>query len=293
MTSVIAQFLSASRNVLPDSVERVAYSFYWNTKYGVPISRRRVQGDRMVAIVATAHKVGSTWLFHMLRDLGQFERKLLPSRFMHQDTILLDDPEVFTSLTRSSGYSIYKSHSHPISYTLPPQAVDAVRFITIYRDPRDAIVSASFFVASLAPDRGGWGEKFRAMYVRGRIEALIRNGDFLLTRLEQWYRSEVAFKVRYEDLLHNPEREMTRAAAYLGLDCGAERIARVCERHSFKVRSGRSPGNEKASDFLRKGISGDWKNYFDSGCVSAFKEAYDGRWNRLLVEMGYESTLDW
>lgn len=53
------------------------------------------------------------------------------------------------------------------------------------------------------------------------------------------------------------------------------------------------PGEERKEAFLRKGIVGDWENYFDRDVVRAYKTEKEGRWNRLLVKMGYENTLDW
>ena len=64
-------------------------------------------------------------------------------------------------------------------------------------------------------------------------------------------------------------------------------------KHSFESKSGRKPGQEKKDSFLRKGVVGDWRNYFNEECVIAFKNEKERRWNRLLVEMGYESSLDW
>ena len=63
--------------------------------------------------------------------------------------------------------------------------------------------------------------------------------------------------------------------------------------HSFTSRTGRRPGEERKESTLRKGIVGDWKNYFDQECIVAFKTEQQGRWNSLLVEMSYEKILNW
>jgi hypothetical protein len=42
-----------------------------------------------------------------------------------------------------------------------------------------------------------------------------------------------------------------------------------------------------------RGIAGDWRNYFDAQCIETFRSADAGRWNRLVVAMGYESGPDW
>lgn len=271
----------------------MGFSVYRNAKHALPILLRKLQRKRLIVVVATAHKVGSTWLFHLLRDLGHFESKLLPDRFMHLGTLVLDDPEVFTLLSRSYGYTIYKSHSFPVAYDLPPSLVEAVRFVSIYRDPRDVLVSASFYVAHLPPEEGGWGDAYRALPTAHRIQTLIERGDFLLTRLEAWFHATNAHKVRYEDLLTQPADALSGVARYLNLAYSSQDLDRVIHRHSFKTRTGRDRGVERASAFLRKGIAGDWKNHFDIDCIDAFKQAKDGRWNQLLVDMNYETSLNW
>ncbi|HVS27088.1 MAG TPA: hypothetical protein VHE58_07310 [Burkholderiales bacterium] len=39
----------------------------------------------------------------------------------------------------------------------------------------------------------------------------------------------------------------------------------------------------------RKGVAGDWQNYFSKRVKEAFKNRYGG----LLVATGYERDLDW
>lgn len=115
----------------------------------------------------------------------------------------------------------------------------------------------------------------------------------LLSELEQWFRTPCAYKVRYEDLKEEPNRELELLANHLGLIADRQTINGVVERHSFMSKSGRQPGVEIRQAPLRKGIVGDWRNYFDNACIAMFKSYENERWNRLLVEMGYEDTLDW
>jgi len=99
--------------------------------------------------------------------------------------------------------------------------------------------------------------------------------------------------VKYEDLKRDAIGELLGVMRYVELPID-EKIAEVAvSKFSFESQSGRIPGQENRAAFLRKGIVGDWQNYFDEECIEAFKTARDGQWNRLLVEMGYESDLDW
>ena len=148
-------------------------------------------------------------------------------------------------------------------------------------------------MAILEEEKGGWGKEFRQLPEVDRVLSLIKSAEFLLSRLEEWFRTPTALKTRYEQLRSNTVEELERIMNYLGLSCKIDRLQSVVSEHSFMRKSGRNPGEERQDAFLRKGIVGDWKNYFDNACVEAFKREQGGRWNKLLVEMGYEADPDW
>jgi lipopolysaccharide transport system ATP-binding protein len=64
----------------------------------------------------------------------------------------------------------------------------------------------------------------------------------------------------------------------------------ILERHSFKRKSGGRPaGKEDIHHHYRKGIAGDWRNYFTPRVTDAFKAQYGD----LLIRLNYESSHDW
>lgn len=83
--------------------------------------------------------------------------------------------------------------------------------------------------------------------------------------------------ISYEDLLKKPSQELRRVTKYLGLDINSEEIEQVIEQFSFKQMKERNP----QSKFLRKGTSGDWKNYFTPHTGELF-ESLAGEALRLL-----------
>jgi len=249
----VRELMHVSRKAMPEFAERIAYSVYRNTRFAVPIALRKVARQRLIVIVGTAHKVGSTWLFNMVRDLGQFKNDLLPREFMHSATIETDDPQVFHQLMKHYGHSIYKTHSYPISYALKPEAATAVRFLSMYRDPRDVIVSASFYLANLDPNEGGWDAEYRSLPTPRRIEQVIERGGFLLGRLSAWFRDPTAIQVRYESTLADPQAELTRGAEELGLDRDEAAVARVVKKYSFKSKSAASRAKKVLARFCERG----------------------------------------
>lgn len=56
-----------------------------------------------------------------------------------------------------------------------------------------------------------------------------------------------------------------------------------------KLSGGRKPGEESKHQHLRKGVHGDWKNYFDDQLKDLFKE----RHGDLVIKLGYEKNNSW
>ncbi|MEZ4640605.1 MAG: sulfotransferase domain-containing protein [Caldilineaceae bacterium] len=64
----------------------------------------------------------------------------------------------------------------------------------------------------------------------------------------------------------------------------------LIQRHAFERKSGgRTPGAEDLKHHYRKGIAGDWRNYFTPPVKDAFKKRYPG----LVESLGYEANEDW
>ncbi len=253
--------------------------------------KRRILKENLIVVLATAHRVGSTWLYEMIRDLASFERGsiFLPRQFNQTGTILLEAPGAISYLAGRRGYKIFKTHSYPVH----ENSIRHMKFLSVYRDPRDVITSSVFYVSSIPREIGGWGSAFEALADQEKIKRFICDGEFCLSRLEQWFRCTDACQTRYEDLQRQPAAELHRIVGFLGIVAGDEAIQRVVQKHTFEAKSRRKPGQEARSSAMRKGISGDWRNYFDPECVQMFKHEKEGRWNKLLVDMGYERTLDW
>jgi hypothetical protein len=97
-------------------------------------------------------------------------------------------------------------------------------------------------------------------------------------------------EVRYEDLLEHPKEEVERLLGFLGVDTEEALVEHCVSQASFeKLSKGRERGEEDPSSFYRKGIAGDWKNYFTEEDRRVFKEEA----GELLIRLGYEEDLDW
>ena len=96
--------------------------------------------------------------------------------------------------------------------------------------------------------------------------------------------------MRYEDVRLNTMKEMQRVILELSHSgISEEDLKPIIDRYSFQKMSGRAPGEENKNSFLRKGIVGDWRNYFS---IEARKR-FHGYAGEPLIELGYEKDDSW
>ena len=110
---------------------------------------------------------------------------------------------------------------------------------------------------------------------------------------QSWYNPErcpwIAY-LRYEDLLTEPVDTLKRAIEHItGESAEMARIERAVEHFSMAKDTGRKPGEEARTSFIRKGIAGDWKNYFTPEIARVFDELA----GETLIKLGYEEDRSW
>ena len=164
--------------------------------------------------------------------------------------------------------------------TLLPQS----KIIHVIRDGRDCATSGWFFNISGVKNNKVVADSF---------------DDYVSRFLKQW-KSNITMaqaagkilgdrycEVRYEALLKQPNLEMTRLASFLGASKDEEVIERCVKNSCFeKMGDGHQQGQELNTSFVRKGVSGDWKNHFSKDlCNRTWSIAGD-----LLKSLGYPES---
>ncbi|MEM7202020.1 MAG: sulfotransferase domain-containing protein [Planctomycetota bacterium] len=172
------------------------------------------------------------------------------------------------------------------------------RGVHVVRDPRDVIVSGYFSHRYSHPVDNAWGEGFLIDH-RKRLEALsVEEGlcaeielGYSLGAMKAWrYDDPAILELRFEELIAAPQVVLTSAFAHLEQTVEPTQLAAAIERRSFKnLSGGRNQGQENQRSHFRKGVPGDWRNYFTPAVIDAFKQ----RWGKIAVELGYEPTNDW
>ena len=90
--------------------------------------------------------------------------------------------------------------------------------------------------------------------------------------------------VHYEAMLEDPQRELTRLIQNrLAAPVPAEQIEEAVEQGRFEKVTGRARGSEDPTQFARKGVAGDWLNWFDYQSAAEFDEIA----GEALVSTGY------
>ena len=108
--------------------------------------------------------------------------------------------------------------------------------------------------------------------------------------VRRWHGRKAAIHVRYEDLRRETARELQRVVRGLaGRRLSPEEATAIVEEFSFERQAGRQPGEEDKGSFLRKGVVGDWRNYFSPEA----REMFDRYAGDELTLLGYERDRAW
>lgn len=231
-------------------------------------------------------KSGSTWLEQMLLDVPGFLR-WMPNYIKFEKHDLeeswLDGPP--------AGYTVTKTHTRPTDANLRIVHAAARPYVLLLRDLRDIAVSWCFYVGN-TPDHPRHN-LVQPLDLSDRLDYFIST---MLPEFHFWSTNWLArhdprlgLVLRYEELLEQTLDQMRRVLAHYGIVLPELELERIVQRHQFARKTGRKPGHEDSRSFNRKGIRGDWKNYFSLQHKQAFKSLAPG----ALVTLGYETDDNW
>ena len=181
------------------------------------------------------------------------------------------------------------------------------RPVVVVRDPRDVFVSYYFHETRFKrrEEKRGIDRYFRsdpqrpipadfALYLEAKLGHRTDPPFSYRELLASWLGRPSVLWVRYEDCLTNPERQLARIAAHVGLLVDPARVRAAVEANRFENATRhrgleRKPGEAEPGEFERSGIAGDWRNHFNKRACELL-EQYEG-WT--LRELGYESDAGW
>jgi hypothetical protein len=168
---------------------------------------------------------------------------------------------------------VIKAHAAPTVWSRLLSTMDLLRITYIYRDPRDAMLSAY--------------EYGQRALEKGRPNAFSHLSDFenslafmeeYVRIWEKWQVEKDVLIARYEDLLQDYEAESARLVEFLKLDGSRQEVREVID--------GYRPGQAEGQQGL----------HFHKGKIGRFREAYSPEQQLVLADhfgtdlekMGYE-----
>lgn len=172
-----------------------------------------------------------------------------------------------------------------------------VRKFVVIRDIRDALVSLYFSLKVSHPlisNNVGDGRKVlnELSFEDGFLYLIKQRGNAISDVQRTWIpvcREGKALLVRYEDLIADELVTFSRILGYCQLEVDPKYVRGVVERNSFENMTGRHKGEEDITAHHRKGIVGDWRNYF----TDKIKDEVRKQFGKLLIDTGYEKDLNW
>ena len=144
------------------------------------------------------------------------------------------------------------------------------KFIHIIRDGRDAVVSNWLHHLRIKPDELEKYGSFENWVIEGAKQW---HGEMMTAVSFKRKHPDRVYEVHYEHLLEEPHKELRGLLNFLGADTSDDVLDNAVKNSSFETLTrGRKPGEEDKKSFFRKGVAGDWMEYFDMDTLEAFEE---------------------
>lgn len=182
--------------------------------------------------------------------------------------------------------------------------------IYLYRDPRDAAVSAALYIKNVLTHHPlhnlftelSNSEAIAFMISGGILEC---EGDINKTNCRyinhegmkyfcdsalEWIAEPSVAKIRYEDFMRDSVACLKAALEMVDVEIDETKAQDVALRLNFSAFSdGRQKGEENVRSHFRKGISGDYVNHFNGLHKAICKQ----RIGQHLIKLEYEKNLCW
>jgi len=178
------------------------------------------------------------------------------------------------------------------------------KIVHLMRDGRDVCTSGVFHWFNKVPlgHETSEFERDRKAFFTGESTTFNQDRFFTDVEIEEWAETWAGpvkisqtsdghplHTIRYEDMLEDIESVLAELFNFLNLNAKPAILEQCLAVSSFKKMSGREQGEAKQGAHVRKGIAGDWKNYFTRQDAELFHSIA----GRELISAGYEADDAW
>lgn len=243
-------------------------------------------------------KSGSHLIIQILEglvELGPFVDTGMPPVNRDEDNSILSEEKILQRIEALRAGDIAYGYLPARDPYLSALTRPAIAMLTIFRDPRDTIVSHVFYATDMHKGHAMhqyYTEELHTM--EERINAAILGVDrpeSPLTAIGKkyeaylpWLDQKSVLSLRFEDLILNREASLNQILDFLAGRGFQTKISR-----GEAVKHLTEAIQPKKSGTFRKGQPGNWREHFTPANIDLFKE----HTGDLLVRLGYEKNQDW
>ena len=241
----------------------------------------------MIVLSVGMPRAGSGWHYNLIHDLmeaaGYTDARIIREKYRLQGILTEVNCNIGVLSVRRMGMVslpalmgndfVIKAHAGPSSSSRLLQSLGLLRITYIYRDPRDAMLSAY--------DYGQRALKKGRPNAFSHLTDFEKSLEFMMDYVriwEVWMQEKGVLIARYEDLLTDYDNEASRLVGFLKLDGGRSDVEEVIE----KYRPGAAEGQQGLHFF--KGKIGRFRESYSVEQQAVLKEQMGG----YLSKMGYE-----
>ena len=241
----------------------------------------------MIILSVGMPRAGSGWHYNLIHDLmkttGAVDARVIREKYRLQGILTEVNYNIGVLSARRLGMVtlpallgntfVIKAHAGPSPTSRLLQSLGLLRITYIYRDPRDAMLSAFEY--------GQRGLKRGRPNAFSHLTDFQKSLDFIMDYVriwDRWSREKNVHITRYEDLQTNYVNEVNHLVKFLKLNGDKAEVQKVIESYHGPVVEG------------QKGL------HFNKGQIGRFRESYSAEQQAILrekmgaylVRMGYE-----
>ncbi|PIK55355.1 sulfotransferase [Apostichopus japonicus] len=263
--------------------------------------------DTDVTIV-TWPKSGTTWSQYIMSQIVHGQEHVKEKIFL-MEHVFLEIPQNIKDLSSDGRYKLAEGapsprflKSHFLLRFLPHEIFEKrAKVIYVARNPKDAIVSYyNFCLANQMLPTYGWNE-----FIEQFTAGLLPFGDWFEHVLQFWEKKDepnVLF-IKYEDMKKDLKKVVNKMAVFLDKTLTDDEINEICKNSTFENMAANPKSNPDVIlgakkdwkkkegshvKFMRKGVVGDWKNWFTVAQSEMIDEIYKKKMKGSGLEFSFE-----
>ena len=216
-------------------------------------------------------KSGSTWVKAIINEICNYQIDSFPNSFQnpkHKNWIHRFKISDFLVSSSSKKRSLWVSKTHIFQKDIINSILikqDNIKVINIDRDIKDVLVSHYHHLLNSKKINSSFNSYFNKW---GKYKAK-QCVDY-----NKAWKNYDCLKLKYSDLQNNNKSTILKISDYLGIKLSDDKIKYIQNETDIKnLRNTSKQKNLNEEDwFYRKGVIGDWKNYFDEEMIIKIKD---------------------